>query len=219
MVKPIDITGRVFGRLTAIKLAPNRENTRRRMWLCRCECGKERLFFQSDITSGNTRSCGCLRLDNPSRLTHGMTNTPDYCIWSDMIKRCYNPRHKKYDRYGGRGIQVCDEWKNSFKQFIADVGRRPEPSLTLERIDNDGDYRPDNVRWATRREQARNRSSNNIITFDGKSMSIAAWSDVTGISQGAIWNRIYNCGWSICDALTKPIDTRKTGRSNHGKAS
>jgi hypothetical protein len=154
------IPGDRFGRLTVISLAPKR--LRHTEWHCRCDCGEMKTTRASTLRAGRTRSCGCLGREElrtrRGNLRHGQRWTIEYRIWSGMKSRCYNPKNKSYANYGGRGIRVCDRWLNSFEDFLADVGRRPSPAHSIDRYpDNDGDYRPGNVRWATAAQQAANK--------------------------------------------------------------
>jgi hypothetical protein len=126
--------------------------------------------------------------------------------WGQMIARCYDPNHEKYHRYGARGIRVCDRWI-CFRLFLEDMGERPKDK-TLNRIDNDGDYRPDNCEWATHKEQAQNRGNNKLLTFEGKTLCLTEWAREIGITREALRNRI-NKGWSVDDALTTPQRVKK----------
>jgi hypothetical protein len=165
---PLDLAGQRFGRLVA--LSPAGARFRKRLWLCKCDCGAEKPVVGSQLTSGKSQSCGCLQRELISRrkTTHGATRKlvprwPEYALWRAMINRCYRPQMQSYERYGARGITVCDRWrfgedgKNGFECFIADAGRRPSPELQIDRVDNDGNYEPGNIRWATATEQANNR--------------------------------------------------------------
>ena len=128
-----------------------------------------------------------------------------------MIRRCEAPRDISYPRYGGRGISVCDRWRASFQAFLDDMGERPSKSYQIERDDNDGNYMPENCRWATRKEQARNRRSQTILTFNGESLCVSEWAERMGVKRGQLQNRI-NLGWPVERILTEPIHryTRKT---------
>jgi len=165
MPKLKDITGQQYGRLTVLSISHRRRYSSRISrvyWLCRCECGTEMTACTSDLGSGNTRSCGCLLIDVMKQLTrtHGHTSggwSTTFRAWSEMKTRCYNPNRKKdFLNYQMRGITVCDRWLHSFENFLADMGEKP-PGLTLERIDNERGYSPDNCKWATYSEQNKNR--------------------------------------------------------------
>jgi hypothetical protein len=142
---------------------------------------------------------------SPNALKHGFTANGKrhklYGVWVTMRNRCSNPKNPAYSRYGGRGIKVCERWEHSFENFFADMGPCP-PGMTLDRKDNNGDYSPENCKWATRKEQANNRRDNRLLTFNGKTQSLAKWSDEIGLSQHAIWGRL-KCGGSVAHALTK----------------
>lgn len=166
----IPMEGRVFGLLTVVCWAGSWGKTRKLAWLCDCQCGKRKVFCGQTLRAGKVRSCGCLQraLTSKRRKTHGATlagkaHWPEYGIWDQMKNRCYRPTVDSFRFYGARGIQVCDRWrfgedgKSGFECFIADMGRRPNPELSLDRRDNNGNYCKDNCRWATKAEQSANR--------------------------------------------------------------
>lgn len=188
-----DLTGQTFSRLTALRRVENAPGYGQARWLFRCECGTEIVTFGYNVCHGRQRSCGCYHTDNPSRLRHGAAGTPEHSTWIHIRQRCGNKSNKRYSDYGGRGIKVCARW-NVFENFLADMGERP-PGMTIERIDNDGNYEPDNCRWASRREQVRNRRKSNPYTFHGKTQGLAYWADEKGLPYKVLWFRYSEMGW------------------------
>ena len=173
--------GAKYGRLTVIGPSPRRRSTGSR-WGCRCDCGMIVVVASEKLRSGNTRSCGCLRVvvSRERQTTHGLTEAiPEYHIWRGMRGRCLNPSGPRFDRYGGRGITICPSW-DDFEVFLADMGLRPSPKHSLERIDNDGPYSAENCRWATQSEQMRNTSVTRMLTCCGQTRCMVAWSELTG---------------------------------------
>ncbi len=211
MPNPIDITDQRFGRLTAIARVPGVRLFSSCAWTFQCDCGKVVISSVNRVRSGNTKSCGCWNIEvSTSHVqTHGLSNTPEWEVWKTMKQRCHNPKSKRYPEWGGRGIVVCEQWRKSFEVFISDIGNRPSSQHQIERINNNGNYEPGNVKWATRSEQARNKRNNRLFDANGMSMTIPAWSEMFGVKQGVIANRLYRLGWSVEDAVKTPSQIRR----------
>lgn len=176
------------------------------MWDCLCDCGNVKIVRSDHLKGGRILSCGCLFVEKMRAIktTHGKTGSRAYRIWRNMITRCTNSNIAidDWNRYGGRGIKVCDRWKNSFEAFLGDMGE-PNQGMSLDRFpDVNGDYEPGNCRWATSKEQCNNKRNNHMVEFNGKTMTIAQWAEETGINHGTILSRIRNFGWSAERALT-----------------
>jgi hypothetical protein len=210
-----DIAGQKFGRLTVVSFVGI--EAKRVRWLCVCDCSKEMIARADMLRSGNTRSCGCLHRDytasGAARRKHGLAGTREYRLWLGMRDRCENASNPEWGNYGGRGIKVCDRWSD-FENFLADMGKRPNRNLSLDRIDNDGNYEPGNVRWATTKEQARNTRRNRVLTFRGESKPLIEWAEVQGIAAHTLHARITRLGWSVERALTEPAN-HELGRSSN----
>jgi len=159
MTKPaIDLTDQRFGKLVVIRRVSN-DHSNLSQWECQCDCGITKIIRSSSLKNGITKSCGCLRreVNRRNNITHGDSNSVEYQTWNDIRKRCTNPNDQAWKYYGGRGIQVCKEWVDDYLAFLTHIGRRPSSQHTIDRIDNDGDYKPGNVRWATKIEQRYNQ--------------------------------------------------------------
>lgn len=170
------------------------------MWKCLCSCGNYTAVPSGSLTSGKTKSCGCLKLETKGAMTHGLSNTVIYHTWWRMLHRCRNPKSPDWKHYGGRGITVCDRW-HRFEDFYVDMGPKPSPKHTIERINNDGNYEPTNCRWATHTEQVRNRRSNRTITRNGETMCASEWARRVGLTPKAVLKRLRR-GYSPEEALT-----------------
>ncbi len=205
-----DLTGQSFGRWTVTgpmtRTPRQRKGDYRIHWTCRCECGTVANVDCSALTSGHSTSCGCFQVErSKAALTnHGHARvglrTREYRAWDAMIQRCTNPSNKTFPRYGGRGVAVCQRWLTDSAHFLADMGRCPE-GHQIERIDNDGNYEPSNCRWATRLEQARNKSANVRLTHNGETLCLQEWANRVGIRRETIRHRLKK-GWPIEQALT-----------------
>lgn len=192
----IDRTGQVFGRLTVTKRAPNKNG--RTMWECLCSCGEITVVRGEHLKNGKIQSCGCY--SEESHTKHGKTKTPEYHCWIQIKQRCLNEKDKSFINYGGRGIGICDRWRDSFEFFLFDMGERPTAKHTIERINNDKGYSSDNCKWATRREQVNNRRNTILFTFDGKTQCLKDWCRELDIPYATARNRIKR-GQSIKQAL------------------
>lgn len=210
-----DETGNRYGRLLVIGLADCHKN-KQLWWKCKCDCGSEVVVKGASLRNGATKSCGCISreafsLEGKKKRTHGYSRTPIYTVWTSMKARCYNENNWAYPYYGGRGIKVCDEWlgKDGAKNFCSWAfengyeGSSNHRHCTLDRIDNDGDYCPENCRWVCAVEQANNKRNNRFIEFNGAMHTFTQWSKITGLPTTTIRSRIYQ-GWPTEKALTVP---------------
>lgn len=217
-----DLTGLSFDQLTVIERGPNRN--REAHWWCLCICGTRWLARVSSLVQRTTRSCPTCTRERTSMLgriqlqTHGMYNSVEYGIWRSMLKRCLDPKHISYARYGGRGIQVCPAWRVSFQAFFSDVGPRPGPGYSLERLDNSKGYDKDNVGWSTPTEQARNRRTNHLLTYNGRTQCIEAWAEELHINSATLFYRLHHrerLGWSLEQVLMTPVHYRRKHRASN----
>ena len=203
-----DETGNRYGRLVVTERAKSNKGLHA-AWLCLCDCGNQIPVRGTHLRSKRTQSCGCLQREAVAKAaaTHGLCDLLEYNSWDSMIQRCTNPNNDHFADYGGRGIRICQAWHENFMVFYEDLGSRPGPEYSLERIDNDGNYEPGNCRWATQKQQCRNTRTNRNLTHNGKTLCVAAWAEQLGMSRFTLYNRLRS-GWSVKKALTTPVEKR-----------
>ncbi len=184
----VDISGWVYGKLTVIKRVQSSYNTK---WLCRCECGNETVVDKGNLSSGRQVSCGCHNrlMAKNGHTIHNKSKTPIYRVWSGMITRCYNPKFVHYKDYGGRGITVCDEWRNDFMVFYNDMYEGYKKGLELDRVEVNGNYEKKNCRWATQKENARNKRNTFYLTVDGNTKPLSQWAEEQGTPYHSVYKR------------------------------
>ena len=208
MSKFDDTLGKKFNRLTAVKftgIGPYGHS----LFEFLCDCGNSHVAQESHVRSGATKSCGCLQRETPAALftTHGMSRSKEYRSWAHLKGRCLNKNDKQYESYGARGITVCERWLESFENFFSDMGKCPE-GLTIDRIDNDGNYEPDNCRWADAEIQGNNRRSSKFIIYDGKQLTYSQWSRELNGYVGLVIDRLRR-GWSEEQAVSTPVGAKR----------
>lgn len=205
-----DLTGQQFGRLVVIHLEDDYVSPsgyRKKRWMCHCDCGKDVIVWAGNLISGHTQSCGCQHLEKiaSGNTKHGIRYSRIYSIWCGIIARCENPKSEYYDKYGGRGIKICEDWRNNPLAFYEwSVANGYSDDLSIDRKDNDGNYEPSNCRWSNRIEQANNTSRNHYITYGNKTLTISQWAREIGLNSKTIADRLA-LGWEAELALTTPI--------------
>lgn len=203
--KALDLTGHKYNKLTVLHRQGHRHG--KPAWFCECECGGTKIVTGADLRKGNTTSCGC-RMKERAK-THGMTNTRLYGIWTGIKDRCYNSKNEHYNRYGERGIVMCDEWNNDFMNFYNwATANGYRNNLTIDRIDNDKGYEPFNCRWTTMQTQGTNKSNNVLIEINGEEKTISEWSRIAGIDPRTMGIRINRLGWTG-EKLLKPARQKR----------
>lgn len=210
MATYIDLSGKKIGALTIFKRAGSAPSGEA-LWECQCDCGIACIKTSSSIKENHEPSCGCLKGFKISKcmVRHGRTRSPEYVSWCGMKARCLNSNEPGFHRYGGRGIQICERWKNSFENFLTDMGEKPSPSHSIDRIDVDGNYEPSNCRWATKTEQSRNQRSNRLIEYNGSMIHISVLAKQACVSRPVFCRRINN-GWTVEESLRTPPNKRGT---------
>lgn len=204
-----DIIGKKFGRLTVVKFDHKKKKNDNRhyynYYLCRCDCGNLKIVERAKLIYLHTQSCGCLHKEKFKTYKHGLSYHRLHRIWDKMKYRCYNPKCPRYSDYGGRGIIICDTWKNNFKAFYDwAVLNGYKENLTIDRINVNGNYEPSNCRWVSQKVQSRNTRKNHYITYKGQTYCLSDWANKYNILPDTLWMRIKR-GWTIEKALTKPI--------------
>lgn len=199
-----DLTGQKFGRLTVTE-KKGVDKYRHTMWGCLCDCGNIVTVGARDLKGQKTKSCGCLHKEIVSLAStkHGQSGTRLYGIWAGMIQRCENPKNRYYKDYGGRGIAVCPEWHSAenFIKWAIENGYRD--NLEIDRKDPNKNYEPSNCRWSTEKEQANNKRNSHLLTYDGKTQTLAQWADELGIKYNTLWARLNRSQWNIEKAIMK----------------
>lgn len=202
----LDITQK-YGKLKPIKVVGISKDNKK-LWECKCDCGKITITRSTFIKSGRTKSCGCLEDENRKNMgkrtkTHGMSKTQEYRTWCGIKRRCYDKNNETYCYYGARGITICDRWLEKFENFYQDMGNIPDKEYSLDRINVNGNYEKENCRWATREEQGNNRRNNRKLTCRGKTMTITQWGKLLCIGGSLIHKRLLR-NWSIEEAIFTP---------------
>lgn len=201
-----DLTGQKFGRLTVIKHIGS-DKQHQALWECVCDCGNNHIATGHGLLRGGVKSCGCLKneLSSERLKKHGASKTRIYRIWGAMKQRCYNRNHSHYDNYGRRGISVCDEWKADFEAFYQwAIASGYKGNLTIDRIDNNGNYEPSNCRWISEFEQQQNRTNTHIVNYNGQKFTLSQLAREYKIKPNVLERRIKS-GWDIEKAIFEPV--------------
>lgn len=215
MPKRLDLVGQTFGLLTVQSFAYYSREKKKAYWNCICKCGKQTVVSTLCLRHGDTKSCGCYgdlvrKKFGGHHITHSYSHHPICNTYYNMKGRCCNKNDDAYKNYGGRGIKVCDEWLNNSSAFVEwSLSNGWKEGLTLDRIDVNGNYEPNNCRWITRKEQMNNKRNSRFISYNGTSKTISQWAELFGIKYHVLIDRI-NKGWSVEEALTTPVKSRKT---------
>lgn len=216
-MRKLELSGQRFGKLVAVRSHYDSEK-RITLWECKCDCGNTCNVRANSLVHGRTKSCGCLRKESnvQNKTKHGMAKTRIYNAWSSMKRRCYTTTNHNYSHYGKRGISVCDEWKESFEEFYKwAISNGYDDKLSLDRIDNDGNYCPQNCRWASIKEQNNNRGVSINISYDGKTQNLSEWCKELNLPYSRVYQRIAKYGYTFEEAITEPSHNR-SGKKTKG---
>lgn len=199
-----DLTNKRFGKLLVVENT-NKKRNKKTIWLCKCDCGNYKEVQVDNLTSGHTKSCGCL---NGKGYKHNLKNTRLYYIWSCMKQRCYNENHKQYKDYGQRGIKICNEWHEFINFYNWAINNDYQDNLTIDRINNNGNYEPDNCRWVNMKIQSNNRRSNHIIEYKNETHTLKEWCDILKLNYKTIQTRINSLKWNVKKAFETPTNIK-----------
>lgn len=209
MSKFIDLTGQKFNMLTVLEKASTINGIT--TWKCKCDCGNITFVRGGNLKNNLVKSCGCLK--HKKRNTHHLSHTKLFRTWNGIKRRCYYTKDKSYPDYGGRGITICDEWKDDFIAFYNWAMENGfNDSLSIERINVDGNYNPQNCRWATAKEQANNRRSCVMISYNGKTQNLTKWCEELDLNYKRVHNRMFKKGWDFEKAINTPVDITKRNK-------
>ena len=199
-----DLTNKRFGKLLVVENT-NKKRNKKTIWLCKCDCGNYKEVQVDNLTSGHTKSCGCL---NGKGYKHNLKNTRLYYIWSCMKQRCYNENHKQYKDYGQRGIKICNEWHEFINFYNWAINNDYQDNLTIDRINNNGNYEPNNCRWVNMKIQSNNRRSNHIIEYKNETHTLKEWCDILKLNYKTIQTRINSLKWNVEKAFETPTNIK-----------
>jgi hypothetical protein len=216
MGKRIDVTGKKFNRLLVIEMLPMKKIGKHSVSIikAKCDCGIIKEYSYAHVKSGHTKSCGCYLMEKAAdsankNKKHGQSSkgkeSSEYISWKCMKSRCLYKGSYNYKKYGGVGITICKKWIDSFDCFLSDMGKKPTVNHTLDRIDNTGNYEPSNCRWATRKEQNNNQSTNILYNYNGNMVTIPVLADLVGINKGTLRSRLVKYKWDFNDAISIPV--------------